>query len=597
MSKSNKTSSSSQLNTAASTKIGKSNKSGFLTPSGDDAFDSGTAKNTKIGKSNKSGFLTPSGDDAFDSGTAKNTKIGKSDKSGFLTPSGNINNGNGNGNGNSGLNLGSNGNGNGNGNSGLNLGNNGNGNGNGNSGLNLGNNGNGNGNGNSGLNLGNNGNGNGNGNSGLNLGNNGNGNGNGNSGLNLGNNGNGNGNGNNGNGNGNGGSNSDFLDLGNNGNGNDEDPLLPIADMDCETFLEDDLDPTPTPPTPSNPTPPTPTPTSTSPQVTMVGDDSITEGGTGRYRLQIGEPSNRDISVTIRIVDGTAVCIDGDGSGQSVKGDLRKGVMPELDRDFTVYGPNGRAINGGTVTLTIRAGQTTSEQITVRTWQERVSMGGRRVMTSSTSAGEGNENFSFQMVGGPGFTLPQPQMGVTIVDNTPFKWHSPLAIDLNNDGIKTLSLEDGVKFDLLNNGTPSQIGWISGKDGLLAVDRNGNGKIDNGSELFGGGVGEGFAKLASFDSNGDGLVDKRDRDFGSLKIWQDGNSNGVTDRGELQALSVFGIKSLTVAHTSYEESAQLDKQGNILGERGSVTTTKDKTLDMVDVYFQVASALPTPELG
>jgi hypothetical protein len=547
MSKSNKTSSSSQLSSSSkNNKIGKSNKSGFLTPSGNDAFDSGTAANTKIGKSNKSGFLTPSGNDAFDSGTAKNTKIGKSNKSGFLTPSGNINNGNGNGNGNPGLNPGNNGNGNSN----------------------------------PGLNPGNNGNGNGN--PGLNPGNNGNGNGN--PGLNPGNNGNG----------GNNDPDSDFLDLGNNGNGSNPDPLLPIADMDCEIFLEDDLDPAPTPtPVPT----PTPTPTPRNPQVTMVGDDSITEGGTGRYRLQIEEPSTRDISVTIRIVDGTAVCINGDGSRQSVKGDLRKGVMPELDRDFTVYDSNGRAVTGGTVTLTIRAGQTTSEQITVRTWQEQVSMGGRKVMTSSTLAGEGNENFSFQMVGGPGFTLPQPQMGVTIVDRTPFKWHSPLAIDLNNDGIKTLSLEDGVKFDLLNNGTPSQIGWISGKDGLLALDRNGNGKIDNGSELFGGGVGEGFAKLASFDSNGDGLVNRNDRDFGSLKIWQDGNSNGVTDRGELQALSVFGIKSLTVAHTSYAESAELDKQGNILGERGSVTTTKDKTLDMVDVYFQVASSLPTPELG
>jgi hypothetical protein len=322
----------------------------------------------------------------------------------------------------------------------------------------------------------------------------------------------------------------------------------------------------------------------------LVGNSSITEGSTGNYRLQLDQACEQDLTITIRLREGTAKCFEGNGSGQSYKGHLKQGVIPGLDRDFTCYDSQGRIISGDTITLTIRAGQTTSESISVRTWQETVSMGGRNVMTADTPTGEGNEDFSFEVVDGPGYQVaPQPQMPVTIVDNTPYRWHSPLTIDLNGDGVKTLSIDKGVKFDLLGNGSAQSVGWVSAKDGLLAVDSNGNGKIDNGKELFGGNVGDGFAKLASFDSNGDGLVNASDKGFSSLKIWQDSNSNGVTDRGELQALSVFGIKSLNVAHTPYAQAKELDKQGNILGERGSVTTTSGKSLDMIDVYFQVAA--------
>ncbi len=345
----------------------------------------------------------------------------------------------------------------------------------------------------------------------------------------------------------------------------------------------------PTPPAPEPMMPPMPTPTH-QPQVSLVGDSTITEGGKGSYRLQIDRPATTDLTFTIKVSDGTAIGFEGDGSGQKAKGNLRKGVMPGLDRDYTVSDSQGQIINGDTITLTIKAGSTTSESINVQTWQEQVSMGGKKVITPDTPLGEGNENFSLDIVDAGGCQVVQPKCPVTIIDEGSYKWHSPLAIDLNGDGIKTLGLDKGVEFDLLNTGSKVGVGWISAKDGLLAVDGNGNGKIDNGNELFGGGVGDGFAKLDSFDTNRDGIVDAKDQNFGSLKIWQDGNSNGVTDKGELQALSVFGIKSLNVAH---EKKFEMDKNDNILGERGSVTTTSGKSLDMIDVYFQVAPVFPT----
>jgi serine-aspartate repeat-containing protein C/D/E len=325
-------------------------------------------------------------------------------------------------------------------------------------------------------------------------------------------------------------------------------------------------------------------------RVSLVGDSSINEGSSGNYRIQLDRAATTDMTFTIRVNDGSAKNYAGDGSKQKYKGDLKKSEFPELNRDFTGYDSQGRMINGNTVTLTIKAGQTTSDSYNVKTWEEEVSMGGKKEITSSTALGEGNESFTLEIVDASGCQVDRGHMPVTIVDDNPYKWHSPLAIDLNGDGVKTLSLDKGVEFDLLNTGTKNNVGWISGKDGLLAVDNNGNGQIDNGQELFGGGVGDGFAKLDSFDTNHDGLVDANDKDFGSLKIWRDGNSNGVTDRGELQALSVFDINSLNVEHIAYDKAAQLDKQGNILGERGSVNTFNGKSLDMIDVYFQVGDA-------
>ncbi|MBI3230395.1 MAG: carboxypeptidase regulatory-like domain-containing protein, partial [Burkholderiales bacterium] len=100
---------------------------------------------------------------------------------------------------------------------------------------------------------------------------------------------------------------------------------------------------------------------------------------------------------------------------------------------------------------------------------------------------------------------------------------TPIVIDLGGDGIKTIARADfHGNFDLLGDGHGIQSGWISGTDGFLAIDSNHNGRIDNISELFGGAEkGAGFAKLASFDSNGDGVVDAHDDRFAELRIWRD----------------------------------------------------------------------------
>jgi VCBS repeat-containing protein len=165
---------------------------------------------------------------------------------------------------------------------------------------------------------------------------------------------------------------------------------------------------------------------------------------------------------------------------------------------------------------------------------------------------------------------------------------SPLVIDLNGDGVKTTALEEssgalGGRFDLLNNGHAIRSGWISKQDGFLAYDINGNGKIDDRNELFGGQLGEGYGKLARFDSNRDGVVDSKDARFNDLKVWQDANGNHQTDAGELRSLKARNISSVNVNHTIVPE----EQNGNWLLERGTIKFSDGRTAEVADAYFEI----------
>jgi hypothetical protein len=113
---------------------------------------------------------------------------------------------------------------------------------------------------------------------------------------------------------------------------------------------------------------------------------------------------------------------------------------------------------------------------------------------------------------------------------TPPYYADPLVLDLDNDGIETTSINgwNGVLFDHNNDGVKTATGWLSGDDGFLVLDKDGNGTIDNGNELFGdnthltnGAVAaDGFAALADLDSNQDGVMDANDAVFANLRVWQ-----------------------------------------------------------------------------
>ena len=132
----------------------------------------------------------------------------------------------------------------------------------------------------------------------------------------------------------------------------------------------------------------------------------------------------------------------------------------------------------------------------------------------------------------------------------------PLVLDLDSDGIETTPADGSVLFDHNADNQKTATGWIAPDDGLLVLDRNGNGTIDNGRELFGDNTlknnGElatnGFDALADLDANQDGLVDINDTEFANLRVWQDLNQDGISQNNELFTLDQLNIQSITTAN-------------------------------------------------
>lgn len=161
----------------------------------------------------------------------------------------------------------------------------------------------------------------------------------------------------------------------------------------------------------------------------------------------------------------------------------------------------------------------------------------------------------------------------------------PIILDLNGDGISLTSVDSGVYFDIDNSGFKEKTAWVSKEDGLLVLDRNENGVIDSGTELFGdqtilkdGSMSDsGYTTLAELDENRDGVIDKGDSKFSELRIWKDKNSDGISDKDELFELGDVNVKSISL---DAKEIGDELNDGNIIRSRGYFINKDNKKFEV-----------------
>lgn len=298
------------------------------------------------------------------------------------------------------------------------------------------------------------------------------------------------------------------------------------------------------------------------------GNDTV-QGGAGNDTLRgdAGEDQLRGGSgFDVYFADaGDVIQDDGQGQGSVYLGNrqLTGGTRKEDDPENTYYGGgNVYVLNGSTLTV--------NGSLTIRDYNK--------------------DQSSLQIV----LTEEEDEDDETPETDDAESRTSPIVIDLDGDGIETLGVGASY-FDLDGDGLSERSGWVGADDGLLVHDRNGDGRVSSGTELFGNHsllandeqAQNGFQALAEYDDNGDGLVDAQDASYAALKVWRDLNGNGTSDAGELQGMADAGVVSIG---TGYSNSSHVDAHGHEHRQVATVVLSNGTASTAADVWFRVDPA-------
>ena len=163
--------------------------------------------------------------------------------------------------------------------------------------------------------------------------------------------------------------------------------------------------------------------------------------------------------------------------------------------------------------------------------------------------------------------------------------NDPLVFDLTGGGINLTPMTDASPtFDMLGTGFAVNTGWIGANNGILVLEQQGQDGTPTITEMFGGTGANGFAALAQYDLNGDGVIDAGDPIYSQLRIWVDGNGNGVVDPGELETLQQAGIASINLDATPQTNDTD---SGNTITATGSFTFADGSIGNIDQVNFNV----------
>ena len=199
----------------------------------------------------------------------------------------------------------------------------------------------------------------------------------------------------------------------------------------------------------------------------------------------------------------------------------------------------------------------------------------------------------------------QPIVTMTPLPPVQVSTAPPIVLDLDGDGAELVSLTgSAVQFDMDGDGDKEKTGWAAADDGFLALDRNGNGRIDDIGEISFvqdlAGATTDLEGLQAFDSNANGLFDRGDARWGAFSVWQDADQDGVSDAGELLSLDDRGIQSINLSSTATGQGAAgaadnvVVKTGEYLKDDGSIAALADVFL-AYEGMVQQQGAVTIPE--
>lgn len=240
-----------------------------------------------------------------------------------------------------------------------------------------------------------------------------------------------------------------------------------------------------------------------------------------------------------------------------------------------------KTIQESDVNTRLQAAQSTAAQAARRGFTFEIEM--RQSSQVDVTVAQLNEN-GFQAVRLQASSESVTRIRVTVGGTGGSERSDPVVLDLNRDGqidLGALSAGGGQAFDINGDGTAEQTSFVAGGDAFLALDRNGNGRIDDGTELFGDqrGAKNGMTELAKLDADGDGRITRRDPLYGQLSAFFDLNGDGKVAQNEFKPISQLGITALNL---NYQAIQAERADGNALSARSLMEYADGSTGLMAD---------------